>query len=83
MFTEDCVFKKFEDNRNKINCYTDEDDENYKEFKRLYIRDDFKHMNLDSLKIRSESPINQKEKYLTFCKPFEKLKEFARRVGII
>ncbi len=40
-------------------------------------------MELKILKLKSKSPINQREKYLAYFEPFEKLKDFSIRLGII
>lgn len=80
---KDNIFEMFKGINEQINQFNDDNDPDFITFKDKFIKDDFQSLNLDLLKVRTQSALNQKEKYLTYCKPFERLKEFCERVELI
>jgi len=83
IYSENSVFASFKNHFNMIDQFEDEEEEEFLNYKENNIREDCREFSKDILCSRLESPVIQKETYLSYCKPFEKLRVFLTEIGIL
>ncbi len=83
IYGEDSIFKTLKDRLILIQQFESEEDRAFLNYKEKNIREDNRELSKDILCSRLESPTLQKEKFLSYCKPFEKLREFLSEIGIL
>lgn len=83
IIADNSIFEKFKEIKKKIDRFNNDNEKDFIKFKEESIKENFQSMKLELLKLRTQSSITQREKFLTYCKPFERLKEFIERVGLI
>jgi len=83
IYGEDSIFKTINDRLTIIQQFESEEDKEFLNYKEKKIREEFHKFPKNTLCSRLDSPILQEEKFLSYCQPFEKLREFLTEIGIL
>ena len=83
IYGEDSIFKTIKDRLILIQQFESEEDREFLNYREKYIREDCHKLSKDILCSRLESPTLQRERFLSYCEPFEKLREFLTDIGIL
>lgn len=83
IYGEDSIFKAIKDRLILIQQFKSEEDREFLKFKEKNIREDYHEFSKNILYSRLESLTLQEEKFLSYCKPFEKLRGFLTEIGIL
>ncbi len=83
IYGEDSIFKTLKEHLALIQQFESEEDGEFLNYKEKNIREDCHELSKNILCSRLESPTLQEEKFLSYCKPFEKLKGFLSEIGIL
>ncbi len=83
IYIENSIFKTFEEQFKLIDKFKDEEEKEFFDYTKNNINKNFQNLTLDILRARIQSPIIQREKYFSYCKPFEKLRSFLIEIRIL
>lgn len=83
IYGEDSIFKTLKDRLILIQQFESEEDREFLNYKEQNIREDNHKLSKDILCSRLESPTLQEDKFLSYCEPFKKLREFLNEIGIL